>query len=381
MYDVVIIGSGPAGMAAAVYAARAELTFVVVEKDMSGGQILETSEIDNYPGYPSISGFELAEKFRAHAEACGTEIIENITIEDFRRIEGGYELVFDGNKTMETKTILIATGAKPRRLGCPGEEELTGAGVSYCATCDGAFFKGRDVIVVGGGNTAVEDAIFLARGCKSVTLVHRRDSLRASRNLVTKLKSLPNVEIVWDSTVERIYGNGMVESVLLKNVKTGEQTDRKANGVFVAVGTKPSNLGLQDKIPCDEGGYFIAGENCETQVPGIFAAGDVRTKSLRQVITAAADGANAIYRIEQSNPGFHWDWKEQELVGKYIGINMQEAEYNGNKFTRIGRLEIVDDVRRGIAKTMQPRQPRGDADDSKFVQQGFTAVEVDSLPF
>lgn len=299
MYDVVIIGSGPAGMAAAVYAARAELTFVVVEKDMSGGQILETSEIDNYPGYPSISGFELAEKFRAHAEACGTEIIENITIEDFRRIEGGYELVFDGNKTMETKTILIATGAKPRRLGCPGEEELTGAGVSYCATCDGAFFKGRDVIVVGGGNTAVEDAIFLARGCKSVTLVHRRDSLRASRNLVTKLKSLPNVEIVWDSTVERIYGNGMVESVLLRNVKTGELTDRKASGVFVAVGTKPSNLGWQDKIPCDEGGYFIAGENCETQMPGIFAAGDVRTKSLRQVITAAADGANAIYRIEQ----------------------------------------------------------------------------------
>lgn len=299
MYDVVIIGSGPAGMAAAVYAARAELTFVVVEKDMSGGQILETSEIDNYPGYPSISGFELAEKFRAHAEVCGTEIIENITIEDFRRIEGGYELVFDGNKTMETKTILIATGAKPRRLGCPGEEELTGAGVSYCATCDGAFFKGRDVIVVGGGNTAVEDAIFLARGCKSVTLVHRRDSLRASRNLVTKLKSLPNVEIVWDSTVERIYGNGMVESVLLRNVKTGELTDRKASGVFVAVGTKPSNLGWQDKIPCDEGGYFIAGENCETQVPGIFAAGDVRTKSLRQVITAAADGANAIYRIEQ----------------------------------------------------------------------------------
>lgn len=299
MYDVVIIGSGPAGMAAAVYAARAELTFVVVEKDMSGGQILETSEIDNYPGYPSISGFELAEKFRAHAEACGTEIIENITIEDFRRIEGGYELVFDGNKTMETKTILIATGARPRRLGCPGEEELTGAGVSYCATCDGAFFKGRDVIVVGGGNTAVEDAIFLARGCKSVTLVHRRDSLRASRNLVTKLKSLSNVEIVWDSTVERIYGNGMVESVLLRNVKTGELTDRKASGVFVAVGTKPSNLGWQDKIPCDEGGYFIAGENCETQVSGIFAAGDVRTKSLRQVITAAADGANAIYRIEQ----------------------------------------------------------------------------------
>lgn len=299
MYDVVIIGSGPAGMAAAVYAARAELTFVVVEKEMSGGQILETSDIDNYPGFPSISGYELAEKFRAHAEACGTEIIENITIEDFRKIDGGFELIFDGNKTMETKTILIATGAKPRRLGCAGEEEFAGAGVSYCATCDGAFFKGRDVVVVGGGNTAVEDAIFLARGCKSVTLIHRRDSLRASRNLVTRLKSLPNVEIIWDSTVERIYGNGSVESLLLRNVKTGELTDRKASGVFVAVGTRPSNLGWQDKIPSDEGGYFIADETCATQIPGIFAAGDVRTKNLRQVITAAADGANAIYRIEQ----------------------------------------------------------------------------------
>ena len=299
MYDVVIIGAGPAGMAAAVYAARAELTFVVVEKDMSGGQILETSEIDNYPGIPGTSGFELAQKFREHAEACGTEIIENIKIEDFRKIDGGFELVFDGNKTMETKTILIATGARPRRLGCAGEEEFTGAGVSYCATCDGAFFKGRDVTVIGGGNTAVEDAIFLARGCKSVTLVHRRNELRASRNLVTKLKSLPNVEIIWDSVAERIYGNGTVESVLLRNVKTGEMTDRKTAGVFVAVGTKPVNLGWQDKIPCDEGGCFIAGEDCATQVPGIFAAGDVRTKPLRQVVTAVADGANAITAIER----------------------------------------------------------------------------------
>jgi thioredoxin reductase (NADPH) len=181
----------------------------------------------------------------------------------------------------------------------PGEEELTGMGVSYCATCDGAFFRNKVAVVNGGGDVAIEDAIFLARGCKSVTLIHRRDSLRASRNLVTRLKSLPNVEIIWDSTVERIYGNGSVESLLLRNVKTGELTDRKASGVFVAVGTRPSNLGWQDKIPSDGGGYFIADETCATQIPGIFAAGDVRTKNLRQVITAAADGANAIYRIEQ----------------------------------------------------------------------------------
>ncbi len=299
MYDVVIIGSGPAGMAAAVYAARAELSFLVIEKGISGGQILETTDIDNYPGFQAISGFELAQKFREHAESCGTEIIEDMEIQDFRRIEGGYELVFDGEKTIETKTILIATGANPRRLGCAGEEELLGAGISYCATCDGAFYKGREVFVIGGGNTAVEDAIFLARICKKVTLVHRRDTLRASKNLVTKLLSLPNAEVIWDSVVERVCGDGMVESVLLKNVKTGEMTDHPTNGVFVAVGTKPNNLGWADRIPCDEGGYFIAGENCETQVPGIFAAGDVRTKNLRQIITATADGANAIYRIEQ----------------------------------------------------------------------------------
>ncbi len=299
MYDLVIIGSGPAGMAAAVYAARAELDFIVVEKDISGGQILETSDIDNYPGYQNISGFDLAEKFRAHAEACGTEIIEGMKIEDFKQIEGGFELLFDGAKTIETKTILIATGANPRKIGCPGEEELAGAGVSYCATCDGAFFKGRETMVVGGGNTAVEDAIFLARFCSKVTLVHRRDSLRASKNLVTKLQSLPNVTIIWDSVVEKINGEGRVNSVVLKNVKTGETTDYPVNGVFVAVGTKPNNLGWSGKIPCDESGYFIAGETGETKIPGIFAAGDVRTKNLRQIITAAADGANAVYRIEQ----------------------------------------------------------------------------------
>lgn len=299
MYDVVIIGSGPAGMAAAVYAARAELSFLVVEKGISGGQILETTDIDNYPGFPSVSGFELATKFREHAEACGTEIIEDMEIEDFRKIDGGYELVFDGDKTIETKTILIATGANPKKLGCPGEEELAGAGISYCATCDGAFYRNREVFVIGGGNTAVEDAIFLAKICNKVTLVHRRDTLRASGNLVAKLRNLPNAEIIWDSVVERICGSDAVESVLLKNVKTGEITDHSTDGVFVAVGTKPNNLGWEEKIPCDAGGYFIAGENCETQIPGIFAAGDVRTKNLRQIITATADGANAIYRIEQ----------------------------------------------------------------------------------
>ncbi len=298
MLDVVIIGSGPAGMAAAIYAARAELDFVVIEKAMSGGQILNTSEVDNYPGIPNAGGFELAERFRQHSEACGAKIVMD-TVHDFVAIPGGFELKLDKDKTLQTRTIVIATGANPRQLGCKGEEEFVGAGVSYCATCDGAFFRNREVFVIGGGNTAVEDAIFLARGCKKVTLVHRRDTLRASKNLCTTLESLPNVEIAYDTVVEEIRGDGMVQEIVLKSTKTGECSTQRADGVFIAVGTLPNNLGWQDKIPCDPSGYFIAGENCATQVPGIFAAGDVRTKPLRQVVTAAADGANAIYCAEQ----------------------------------------------------------------------------------
>ncbi len=298
MYDVVIIGSGPAGMAAAVYAARAELSFVVLEKDMSGGQILNTSEIDNYPGIPQAGGFELADKFREHCEACGATILTG-NVSDYQRVSDGFEVCLKKGEPLQTKTILIATGAKPRTLGCKGEEALVGSGVSYCATCDGAFFKNREVFVIGGGNTAVEDAIFLARGCKKVTIVHRRDTFRASKNLITKLKSLTNVEIVYNAVVEEILGEDFVRGIVLKSTQDGTLTEYTTNGVFVAVGTLPNNLGWQNKIPCDSGGYFKAGEDCATEVPGIFAAGDVRTKLLRQVVTAAADGASAIYRIEQ----------------------------------------------------------------------------------
>ncbi len=298
MYDLVIIGSGPAGMAAAVYAARAELSFVVYEKAMSGGQILNTSEVDNYPGIPSAGGYELAERFREHCEACGAKI-ETGTVERFEKTRTGFTLTLEKGQQVETKTILIATGANPRLLDCPGERELTGAGVSYCATCDGAFFRGREVFVIGGGNTAVEDAIFLSRGCKKVTLVHRRDTLRASKNLCTRLESIPNVSIIYNATVEEIRGNGMVEELALRDKQTGEVTVYPAQGVFIAVGSIPNNLGWTEAVPCDESGYFIAGEECATEIPGIFAAGDVRTKNLRQVITAAADGANAVYRIEQ----------------------------------------------------------------------------------
>ncbi|MBR7020552.1 MAG: thioredoxin-disulfide reductase [Lachnospiraceae bacterium] len=298
MYDLVIIGSGPAGMAAAIYAARAELSFVVLEKGVSGGQVLNTSDVDNYPGLPGISGFDLAEKLEEHAKHCGAEI-RMAEVTEFEKIEGGFRIQIDSDDPVETRTILIATGAQPRKLGCPGEEEFAGMGVSYCATCDGAFFRGREVVVIGGGNTAVEDAIYLARGCKKVTIVHRRDTFRASKTLVTALKKTPNIEIAYDSVVDEICGEDAVTGVALRNVKTGETCTVPADGVFVAVGTNPVNLGWQDSIPCDASGYFIAGEDCATQVPGIYAAGDVRTKDLRQIVTAAADGANAVYHIDQ----------------------------------------------------------------------------------
>lgn len=298
MLDLVIIGSGPAGMTAAVYAARAELSFVVLEKGVSGGQVLNTSDVDNYPGLPEISGFDLAERFEQHAKHCGAEI-RMAEVTDLVKIDGGFRIELDGDDPIETKTVIIATGATPRRLGCAGEDEFAGMGVSYCATCDGAFFRNRDVVVVGGGNTAVEDAIFLARGCKNVTLVHRRDAFRASATLVTALRKTPNITIAYDSVVNEILGEDSVTGVQLRNVKTGETRTVAADGVFVAVGTNPVNLSWQDRIPCDKAGYFLAGEDCATQVPGIYAAGDVRTKDLRQIVTAAADGANAVYHIEQ----------------------------------------------------------------------------------
>ena len=220
MYDLVIIGSGPAGMAAAIYAARAELSFVVLEKGVSGGQVLNTSDVDNYPGLPGISGFDLAEKLEEHAKHCGAEI-RMAEVTEFEKIEGGFRIQIDSDDPVETRTILIATGAQPRKLGCPGEEEFAGMGVSYCATCDGAFFRGREVVVIGGGNTAVEDAIYLARGCKKVTIVHRRDTFRASKTLVTALKKTPNIEIAYDSVVDEICGEDAVTGVALRNVKTG----------------------------------------------------------------------------------------------------------------------------------------------------------------
>lgn len=299
IYDLIIIGSGPAGLAAAVYAQRAKLDTLVIEKAMvSGGQVLTTYEVDNYPGFPGIGGYDLGLKFREHADRLGAAFAED----EVERIEEGSEegvkRVIGAQDTYEARALILATGAVHRKLGVPGEEELAGAGISYCATCDGAFFRNKVTAVVGGGDVAVEDAIFLARMCSKVYLIHRRDELRAAKSLQETLRSLENVEVIWDTVADRINGDGVVKSISLTNVKTGDRRDLEVQGVFIAVGISPESRAFEGLVEMDHG-YIRAGEDTVTSVPGIFAAGDVRTKPLRQIITAASDGANAVTSVER----------------------------------------------------------------------------------
>jgi len=296
MLDTVIIGAGPAGMAAGIYAARAELSHLVLECGlMSGGQIVNTSEVDNYPGLKGIGGFELAMKFREHCDGCGVQFKDGKVIK-VEKEKDGFSVVLEEGETINAKTVLFATGAKHRKLDIPGEAEFAGSGVSYCATCDGAFFRGKEVAVIGGGDVAIEDALFLARICKKVYLVHRRDEFRAAKTLVNRLRACENVEFVLKATPAKIAGTDKVESLFV-NTEAGER-ELPVSGVFVAVGMLPNTELLQGLVSLNESGYAIAGEDCKTDMPGIFTAGDLRTKHLRQVVTAAADGASAIYEIE-----------------------------------------------------------------------------------
>ncbi len=292
MYDLVIIGSGPAGLSAAIYGKRAGLLLLVLERNpMSGGQVLNTYEVDNYLGMPGMDGFDMGTRFREHADKLGVEFKEAtaLSLED----RGGHKLIRTDQGELEARTVILATGAVHALLGVPGEERLGGRGVSYCATCDGAFFRGRTVAVVGGGDVALEDAIYLARSCEKVYLIHRRDELRGAMVLQQELKALPNVEILYSHVVEEILGQETVEAVTLKDMKTGKTFRLPVAGVFVAVGIRPQTELVQGLVACDEGGYVLAGEDCATDVPGLFAAGDVRRKPLRQIVTAVADGANA----------------------------------------------------------------------------------------
>lgn len=292
MYDLIIIGSGPAGLSAAVYGKRAGLKLLVLEKaPMSGGQVLNTYEVDNYLGMPGMNGFDMGVHFREHADKMGASF-QDAEVTAIRR-EGESFTVCTAEGELETKTVILATGAEHARLGVPGEEELGGMGVSYCATCDGAFFRGRTVAVVGGGDVALEDAIYLARTCEKVWVIHRRNEFRGASVLQEELKALPNVEILYHHVTEEICGTDAVEKLRLKDLETGELRELPVAGVFIAVGIRPQTELVQGLAACDEAGYVLAGEDCATSVPGLFAAGDVRKKPLRQIVTAVADGANA----------------------------------------------------------------------------------------
>ncbi len=296
LQDVIIIGSGPAGITAAIYAKRAGLKALLIEKaSMGGGQVLNTYEVDNYPGLQGINGFDLGMKFTEHAAKLGVETIEA----DVTGIEVADTIkqVHTDQGSFEAKTLVLSGGAAHRKLGVPGEEELSGMGVSYCATCDGAFFRNKTVAVVGGGDVALEDAIFLARGCEKVYLIHRRDEFRAVKVLRDAVKEASNIEVIWDSVVTSIEGEEQVEAVKVQNVYTNAETVMEVHGVFIAVGNIP-NTDYITKVKKDVAGYLVAGEDCATDVAGVYAAGDIRTKSLRQIVTAVADGANAITSVQ-----------------------------------------------------------------------------------
>ena len=299
IYDLVIIGSGPAGMSAAIYAKRAMLDTLLLEKEyMPGGQVIQTYEVDNYPGIPKTNGMELSSKFAEHAKELGietkvAEVTDIIPDGDVKEI-----ILKDGEK-IRTKTIILATGAVHRTLGVPGEKELAGMGVSYCATCDGAFFRNKVTAVVGGGDVALEDAIFLSRMCEKVYLIHRRDELRGAKILQNQVKNSDKIEIIWNSVVTKIDGDNKVESIQIENVDRHVDKTLDVDGIFIAVGTKPVSELLKGRLEMDDQGYIRAGEDGITNLPGIFAGGDGRTKNLRQVVTAVADGANCVQSVER----------------------------------------------------------------------------------
>lgn len=298
IYDLAILGAGPAGICAAIYATRGKLNTLWLEKKfVQGGQIVDTYEVDNYPGLPGITGLDLGETMVNHAEKLGIKPKREpvLSIEE----ENGLKVIRTKKNRYMAKAVILACGAAHRQLGIPGEEELSGMGVSYCATCDGAFFQDGTVAVVGGGNVAVEDAILLSRTCKKVYLVHRRDELRADKVLQDKLFKCVNVEMVWDSVPTVIEGTDKVEDIKVHNVKTDEGKTIAVDGVFIAVGILPNTEKFKGLVDLDESGYIIAGEDGVTSTPGIFAAGDIRTKNLRQVVTAVADGANAVASVQR----------------------------------------------------------------------------------
>ncbi len=298
VYDVLVIGGGPGGYTAALYAARANLSVMVLEKLTPGGQMGTTDVIDNYPGFPEgVGGFELALQMQKGAQRFGaqTQLSEVISVE----LGGTVKQVRTQDGTYQARTVVLASGAHPRELGLSGEQELRGRGVSYCATCDGMFYRGKTVAVVGGGNTAVSDVLYLSRLCQKVYLIHRRDQLRASKVYLDPLQQAENVEFVWDSQVQELLYGDMLTGVQVRHKKTGELREIPCDGLFVAVGHVPNTELYQGQVELDQAGYVLADETTQTNLPGVFAVGDLRKKPLRQVITAASDGAVAAHFIEE----------------------------------------------------------------------------------
>ena len=298
IYDMIVVGGGPGGYAAALYAARAGLDTVVLEKLSAGGQMALTQQIDNYPGFEDgIDGFSLGEKMKRGTERFGveTKLTEVLSLD----LSGAVKKAETSEGPLFARTIVVATGAGPRELGIESEQELIGKGVNYCAACDGMFYKNKTVVIAGGGNTAAADALILSRICKKVIVVHRRDTLRATKIYHEPLMKAENVEFRWDSEIIELLHDEKVIGIRLRNVKTGEETTLACDGVFVSIGRKPSSELVKDQVEVDPAGYIIADESTRTNIPGVFAVGDVRTKALRQVVTAVADGATAVHYAEE----------------------------------------------------------------------------------
>ena len=298
IYDMIVVGGGPGGYTAALYAARAGLDTVILEKLSAGGQMALTEQIDNYPGFEDgIDGFSLGEKMKRGTERFGveTKLAEVLSLD----LSGTVKKAETSEGTLFARIIVLATGAGPRELGIEGEQELIGKGVNYCAACDGMFYKNKTVVIAGGGNTAAADALILSRICKKVIVVHRRDTLRATKIYHEPLMKAENVEFRWDSEIIELLHDEKVIGIRLRNVKTGEETTLACDGVFVSIGRKPSSELVKDQVEVDPAGYIIADESTRTNIPGVFAVGDVRTKALRQVVTAVADGATAVHYAEE----------------------------------------------------------------------------------
>ena len=298
IYDMIVVGGGPGGYAAALYAARAGLDTVILEKLSAGGQMALTEQIDNYPGFEDgIDGFSLGEKMKRGTERFGveTKLTEVLSLD----LSGTVKKAETSEGPLFARTIVVATGAGPRELGIEDEQELIGKGVNYCAACDGMFYKNKTVVIAGGGNTAAADALILSRICKKVIVVHRRDTLRATKIYHEPLMKAENVEFRWDSEIIELLHDEKVIGIRLRNVKTGEETTLACDGVFVSIGRKPSSELVKDQVEVDPAGYIIADESTRTNIPGVFAVGDVRTKALRQVVTAVADGATAVHYAEE----------------------------------------------------------------------------------